>query len=594
MAPNTFQGWPVVKVNGRALPPEIENLFDGVVIDDHLHLPDQLTIVVRDPSRDSLDKSGFTIGAPIEVSVVSSGRGGSDGDSALFRGEITGLEAEYDVSGQRVRIRAYDVSHRLHRGRHTEAYKNKTDADIARKVAQRCSIDVGVVEDPTPPKAHDHVSQVNLTDWEFIRARAREIGFETGVADGKFFFRKPKVNEGAPAAGDLDATQALQMVFGADLLEFHPRVSAVSQVEEVKTRGWDYLEKQTVRGQARPDDHSHAPAISSKPNKLGAAFKGTKPFVLTDRVLATQTEAEHAAKGMAQQISSTLGEADGVSRGNPQIRAGAALAVSAVAPPFVGTWTVTHSRHAFDSQGYRTSFSVAGRQERSLLGLASVGATSGVASAGGPPVFGVVVGLVTNIMDPAGMHRVKLRFPWLSDDYESWWARMAQVGAGKGRGLVWLPEVDDEVLVAFEQGDIRRPYVIGMLFNGKDSIANDAGKKIYDSSGRSVLKGMRSRSGHRLVFQDGWDGHEAAWLGTGDSKHRLILSQGDNKVILHSDGSIEISAGGDIAVSGSNITLKAQQKVEIEAGTELSIKSKNVSIDGDIKVAVNGGMITLN
>ena len=82
--------------------------------------------------------------------------------------------------------------------------------------------------------------------------------------------------------------------------------------------------------------------------------------------------------------------------------------------------------------------------------------------------FGVVVGVVTNNQDPDGMHRVKVHFPWLSDDVESNWARVAAPMAGGNRGVYFLPEVDDEVLVAFEHGKVDHPYVIGSLWNQQD------------------------------------------------------------------------------------------------------------------------------
>ncbi len=81
----------------------------------------------------------------------------------------------------------------------------------------------------------------------------------------------------------------------------------------------------------------------------------------------------------------------------------------------------------------------------------------------------MVIGVVTAVDDPESLGRVKVKFPWLADDYESWWARVAQLGAGPDRGAVWLPEVNDEVLVAFEHGDTRRPYVVGGLCNGVDN-----------------------------------------------------------------------------------------------------------------------------
>src|SRR5438067_2533748 len=83
-------------------------------------------------------------------------------------------------------------------------------------------------------------------------------------------------------------------------------------------------------------------------------------------------------------------------------------------------------------------------------------------------IYGVVVGLVVNNRDPEGLGRVKVMFPWLDDSCESWWARIAFTMAGPGRGFWWIPEVNDEVLVCFEHGDVRFPYIIGGLYNGQD------------------------------------------------------------------------------------------------------------------------------
>src|SRR3972149_536693 len=83
-------------------------------------------------------------------------------------------------------------------------------------------------------------------------------------------------------------------------------------------------------------------------------------------------------------------------------------------------------------------------------------------------ISGVVPGIVTNNQDPDGLGRVKIKFPWLSDDNETDWVRIATLMAGGQRGGFFLPEVGDEVLVAFEHGDINHPYVIGALWNGVD------------------------------------------------------------------------------------------------------------------------------
>ena len=103
-----------------------------------------------------------------------------------------------------------------------------------------------------------------------------------------------------------------------------------------------------------------------------------------------------------------------------------------------------------------------GVHDRTLLGLAAGGGPATTA----PP--GVVIAKVDDVNDPEKSGRVRLNFPWLSDDYVSGWARTVQAGAGKDRGAMVVPEVGDEVLVVFEQGDFRRPYVLGGLHNGVD------------------------------------------------------------------------------------------------------------------------------
>jgi uncharacterized protein involved in type VI secretion and phage assembly len=229
--------------------------------------------------------------------------------------------------------------------------------------------------------------------------------------------------------------------------------------------------------------------------------------------------------------------------------------------------------------GYRTHFEVSGRQERSLLGLVSMGGTNGAASAGGTPVGGVVIGQVTNVKDPDGLGRVKLRFPWLAEGYESDWARMTQFGAGKGNGSLFLPEVNDEVLVAFEFGEFRRPYVVGCLYNGVDKPSGVA-RAVDAGSGAVQRHYFRSRKNHELVFSDA-DGDDGVELRTADGKTSVRLSHGDGKVTVTAQGDVEVSATGSVRV-------ESRASVEIKAGA-------GVTIDGGGGVVqLKGSLIKLN
>jgi uncharacterized protein involved in type VI secretion and phage assembly len=109
-------------------------------------------------------------------------------------------------------------------------------------------------------------------------------------------------------------------------------------------------------------------------------------------------------------------------------------------------------------------------------------------------IDGVVIGTVKNLKDPQNLGRIEVHFPWLSDDNKSHWARVATLMAGSGRGSWFMPEKDDEVLVAFEHGDTSFPYIVGFLWNGQDKPPNQG----IDSK----VRRLKTVSGHVLEFDD--------------------------------------------------------------------------------------------
>ena len=227
-------------------------------------------------------------------------------------------------------------------------------------------------------------------------------------------------------------------------MRFRSVVTSAEQVKEVQARGWDLAQKRPFVATA-PAKTTSAELPTVTPVDLAAKF-GSPVYVATDVAYRTQAEVDGAAKSLAAEIAGAFAEFEGVARGNPKLRAGTAITVNNVGVPFDGKYIITSSHHRFDPvTGYTTAISVTGRQERSLYGLTSGGGATGRAGTS------IVVGVVSDANDPQGQARVKLTFPWLSDSYVSDWARTVQPGAGKDRGAMVLPEVGDEVLVAFEQ-----------------------------------------------------------------------------------------------------------------------------------------------
>lgn len=195
--------------------------------------------------------------------------------------------------------------------------------------------------------------------------------------------------------------------------------------------------------------------------------------------------------------------------------------------------------------------------------------------------YGVVVGIVSNNQDPDNMHRVKVCFPWLNQDHESNWARVATSMAGHGRGAYFLPEVDDEVLVAFEHGLIDQPYIIGSLWNGKDQPPES------NQNGENNHRAFKSRSGHIIRFND-QDGQETIEIIDKTGKNKIVINSADNTVTIEANSDIEIkSATGKLTLSAVGIDLKSQAGVRIEAASTMDLKA-------NAQVTVKGAIINLN
>ena len=588
-----------VTVDGTPLPDDLEHLLVAATVDDSLNLPDLVILRFRDPDRVVLSKTAVKIGSKLVVSATSSA---SSSPVPLITAEVTALEAEFDATGTFTVIRGFDPAHRLFRGRRTETYTQITASDVAKKVAQRAGLTLGTIDSTST--VFDHVSQGGVSDWDFLAGLAREIGHEVAVKDGKFEFRAPARAQEAPATG-APGSEPLLLRQGSDLVRFRAVVTSAEQVKEVQVRGWDVAQKKALVGTAPAKTRSaELSAQGATPADLAKVF-GDPVYVATDVPYRKQAEVDAAAKALAEQIAGAFAEFEGVARGNPRIQAGAAIAVDNLGAPFDGKYVVTTSRHTYDqTSGYSTHFAVTGRQDRSIFGLASGG------SPGARRLDGVVVAQVSDASDPQHQGRVKVTFPWLSDDYVSDWARTVQPGAGKDRGWYVLPEVGDEVLAAFEQGDIRRPYVLGGLFNGTDTPKSGPIDDVDSGSGAINRRSMVSRRGHRIDLLDQDGKKEGVSITTRDDTLRLVLDATGSTVTVHSDGSVTVEgkngvtvdAGtGSLQMKGGDISLKATNGVTVDggggavkvtAGSELNLSGVTAKLAGSGQTEVSGGATT--
>ncbi|MEE1790774.1 VgrG-related protein [Streptomyces sp. BE308] len=596
----------VVEFGGTPLPAKFVNTLVEGYVDDSRTLPDLFLLRFRDPDRVLLEQAGLKIGSEARLLARA---GGDTAPKPLLDGVVTALEVELDETGTFTVVRGLDESHRLFRGRRVASYQNMTLADICGQVARRAGLKPGNVDIAGP--VLEHIAQPNVTDWEFVRGLAEEAGAQAYVRDGQLHITRPAEASGAPDASARADRDPLVLELGSNLLRCRAGVSAAEQVSEVEVRGWDVQAKQPLVGRA-PAGKSSTLELGVTAAEVAAPF-GEARFVVTDAAYGAQAQVDQAAKALAERIAGSFAELEAVIRGNPEVRAGSAVALNAVGAPFEGRYTVTSSRHVFDAvRGYETWITVSGQQERSLFGLTG-GAPGGGGGGGGSRCAGLVSGTVTDTQDPEGSGRVKVRFPWLSDEYASDWARTAQSG-GTGGGEAFIPEVGDEVLVGFEHGHLDRPYVLAGLYNGKDrpggggsgasgsgAPAGDsgtpaggggAGELVDPTSGAVNRRTFASRSGNQLELLDAANGPQGVRLRTGDGKLTIDLDRKGTAIVVNSDGSVTIEAKERVSITAANgVALDAGRGALQLAGDSVTLTSRSgVSVDGgNGKVALSTG-----
>jgi uncharacterized protein involved in type VI secretion and phage assembly len=529
-----------------------------LTLEQALLLPDAFNIVLAD-GLDWLRDDTFAIGKPVKIELAQ----GEDAPKALITGEVTGLLPYMGPDNEvLLRIRGYDRSHRLLRGRYTRAFPQMTDSDIATRIGQELGFGLDI---EATSEVHEYVLQYNQTNLEFLQQRAAAIGFQVGVFEGNLYF-KPV---GLPAAKGV-STRPLELEWGDTLEEFEVSRTSPGQATEVRVHGWDPVAKKAVVGQAGSSQAGPGTKKSANGSEaVKSAFSMEAPMTFLRADVTSQAAAERLAKVICDEVHGDYTTAEGMARGHPCLCPGAEVDIKGIGI-LEGTYRISSTVHIFDQHGYHTSFRVDGARKpppaAPAIDVAPPASNRGISFA---------TGIVTNNVDPAGMGRVKVRFPMLSD-LDSDWCRLVSPMTGDGRGLFILPEIEDEVLVAFEGGGAGRPYVIGSLWNGQDAPPLDASDAVKD---RKVVKHIL-RTGTRGI--DGVvKGHSILLDDTAGEEKILIEDRNGNQISLECKGDrIIITSKGDIE-------LGATRDIKITAGGKLNLEAKGATVLKGSTVNIN-------
>jgi uncharacterized protein involved in type VI secretion and phage assembly len=564
-----------VKVSGSPLPEAFNRDLLEIVVETDLHQPGMFVIRLHDDELTWMDGDKFALGAEVEIQAADRADASQQG-KLLFKGEVTALEPDFDDGHHAIAvIRGYDKSHRLHRGRQTRVFQQMTDSDLASKVAKEAGLSA---EADATSEVFPHIVQNNQTNMEFLLERAERLGYRVYAADGKLCFKKP---------AHVQFSNTPELEWGVNLLSFRPRLSAAHQVNTFKAQGWDPQKKESISNQATQPSQPNQGGISSTGGSAAQkAFGGSAQEVVVTETVASAADAKSVAEGRAALAAAGYVQAEGVCWGTPGVQAGTKVKISKVGSKFSGNYYVTAATHRLapgEPEGYTTTFYVTGREPNTVSHLLGV---DGDRAPSAPE--GVVVALVTNTSDPDDFGRVKLKYPWLSAEVESHWARVASPMAGAQRGFQCIPEVNDEVLVAFEHGDINQPYVIGQLWNGKDKPPLAVAK--YNDSGKTKQRIWKTRAGHEILLDD-TSGSELILIQDKTGKNKITLLSSTNEIKIESDSHITVtSKTGDIKMEGMNINLTAKGNIAVKAQANCNVEAQaSLSIKGTATATVEGG-----
>jgi phage protein D len=517
---------PKVQIDGQEAPPELVKDLLEITVEESLHLPAMFTLVIHNSYLSTVNRAEykewrheqlFKIGTEITIGFVSSTTQDSNfkdkTEQNLIEGEVTGIEAHFNEKTEApIIIRGYDVSHRLHRGRYNRSFLNQTDSDIVKQIVGETGLSPGKID--ASGVTHEYVFQENQTNMEFLRERAARIGYELFVQDGKLNFCQPESKE------------SLNLKWLHEISKFSVRVTNAEQVKTVEVRSWDFTQKKLITSEAS-SEKVITETGNGKGNQTSTAFKG-KPsnpkMIVVDKPVTTENEAKKMAQALCDELGGEFVYADAQADGNPQIRPGKVVNLEEMGDRYSGKYYITETRHFYSQRVYTTHFSIRGLRAGNLFSTLSTQTHL-------EPGQTFLIGIVTNNKDPKSWGRVKVKFPSLSEEHESHWARIVTIGAGPNRGFDCLPEVNDEVLVGFEHGDIHRPFVIGNVWNGKDAPP----EKVTDSVDKKGvrLRTFKTRTGHTMQFVEEDKGGSKKGI-------RLETTAGHKMYMNDSDKYIEI------------------------------------------------------
>lgn len=583
---------PLITIGGSPLSAEQSVALFECRVESAVARPARATLRFLDPEYELVDASTFLIDSALTVKLANAA-----GElTEVFSGRVAGVGVEANADGDVVLVvTAYDGAFKIGRNSVAKVWAEVTYSDMVTQIARASGLGVSV---PSLPVKFVHQLQVT-DDAALLSMIATNTGRVWFVKGTTLTMVEPKA-EGASAA---------ELVMRQNLRSLRATTTASDVNQSVTVRAWDPSTKAAVEGQSgsAPTKLANSPATATTRTKAQSGFGSTRTTLV--RPALSAQEAKEIAVALARRSAGDEMVIRGEADGNGALAVGAVVTVKGVGERLSGTYFLTKVEHVYNGRGFVTRFA-SGHMEPSTLVDLLGGSTQPAWHMRGP-----VIGLVSEVGKESFSGKVKVKLPVAGNSIVTDWARVASPVAGPKRGMFMVPSINDEVLVMFEDGDLRRAVVVGSLWNGKDSPP----KPTELESGNPTEWRVNSPTGHQLVFHDPSDStKQSLELLHNNGTTKLVLSaervelwgvSGKPVQVKAGDTSITFSDKGDITIKGAKISIEAQSDLELkgvnvkvtaQAGLTLKatgtaeLSGATVAVKGQSMTEVKGGMVKIN
>lgn len=493
-----------VEVDGVALSDRAGATFEEVRVQHRLSQPSVCELVFFVPRDPISDLYGLRIGSAVQLSLPET-------NASLFTGEITAVEHVYEAShGQTIRIRCYDRLHRMRKRQPVQAHVQVTPAELARELTADLGFTVKAEEDGP---LSQRLLQYRQTDFDLLSEVSRRCGLYLTLREDVLHLITLQ-----------GLGSAIHLQLGKTLFEARLELNAEPACRSIVSKGWDASRVEAHESRVDSSRVGRHVSAEAPPDRFDAIGEGT----LADETFPDDLHARAVAQAELDARVAREVTLWGIAEGNVHLLPGSRVEVSGTADSFAGTYVLTSVDHRINR---RTGFV----SEISTVPPQMDRQTSGAV---------VVWGTITSVDDPEKLGRVRAWLPAVGKIETDWMGVMA-AGAGGSKGLVILPDVDDQVLVLFLGGDASQAVVLGGLYG-----ANGPGD--YGVDGSSVRRYTIGTSGGQKIKLD--DSGQCIRL---ENKGGSFIDLSPEKFLLHSAVPLEIEAPGrEVVITGKSIDFK--------------------------------------